>query len=182
MTTLQMILWSCGYLLELVVVIYFTRPTARRIFGAFAGGVAAGLFAIGAVLLGEALGWWQVLFASTFYSVPLVCFGLLSLTPIYLVTWRVARRFGWCGLAVCVFVVAIIGPPRDYFIAAMFPRWMVFGPGVVPILADSAAYVGLIVVGHAVMRLVAGPAREDSLGRPRRKSLGTSVIKNEIES
>ena len=169
MTTQQIILWSCGYLIELVVVIYFTRATARRVIGATAGAVAAGLLAIGAIALGEGLGWWQVMFASTLYPVPVICFGFLSLTPIYLVTWRVSRRFGWGGLAVFVAVVAIIGPPRDYFIAAMFPKWMVFGPGVVPILADSATYAGIVVLGHAVMRLVAGPSGEDPLARhPRR--------------
>jgi len=40
---------------------------------------------------------------------------------------------------------------------------MVFAPGVAPILADAAAYVGMVAIGHAVMRLVAGPAREDRL-------------------
>lgn len=172
MTTKQMIIWSVGYLVELIVVIYFTRATVPRVLGAIAGAVAAGLFAIGAVVLGESLGWWQVLFASSFHSVPLICFGLLSMTPIYLATWRVARRFGWRGLAVCVSVVAIIGPPRDYLIAAMFPQWMVFGRGVIPVLADSAAYVGLVVVGHAVMRLVAGPAGADRLARPRPRIAG----------
>lgn len=165
MTTRQIILWSGGYLIELVVVIYFTRATARRVIGATVGAVAAGLLAVGAVALGEALGWWQVMFASTLYPVAVICFGILSLTPIYLVTWRLARRFGWRGLVVFVSVVAIIGPPRDYFIAAMFPKWMVFAPGVVPILADSATYAGIVVLGHAVMRLIAGPSGEDPLAR-----------------
>ena len=34
-----------------------------------------------------------------------------------------------------------------------------------PILADSAIYVGIVAVGHAVMRLVSGPAGEDRLAR-----------------
>jgi hypothetical protein len=34
-----------------------------------------------------------------------------------------------------------------------------------PILADAAAYVGMVAVGHAVMRFIAGPAREDQLAR-----------------
>jgi hypothetical protein len=66
-------------------------------------------------------------------------------------------------LAVCLVVVAIIGPPRDYLYAAKYPAWMVFAPGVAPILADSATYVGIVVLGHAVMRLIAGPSREDRL-------------------
>ena len=64
-------------------------------------------------------------------------------------------------------IVAVIGPPRDYLIAATFPKWMVFAPGVIPILADAAAYVGMVAVGHAVMRFIAGPASEDQLARTR---------------
>ncbi|MFS8084146.1 MAG: hypothetical protein ACMG6H_00800 [Acidobacteriota bacterium] len=126
----------------------------------------AALLALQVIALCEALGWWRIPFASTPYFVTVLYAGLaISLTPIYLVTWRLARRFGWRGLAVFVGVVAIIGPPRDCLYAATFPKWMVFSPGIAPILADSAAYVLIVVVGHAVMRLVAGPARADHLAR-----------------
>ena len=119
---------------------------------------------LGAIALCEALGWWRVPFASTPYFLPLFYLGLsISLTPIYLVTWRLVRRFGWRGLAVFLCFVAVIGPPRDYLIAATFPKWMVFAPGIAPILADAATYVGFVALGHAVMRLVAGPAGEDRL-------------------
>ena len=87
----------------------------------------------------------------------------ISVTPIYLVTWRLARRFAWRGLTVFISIVSIIGPPRDYLIAAKFPEWMVFAPGVAPILADAATYVGIVVIGHGVMRLIAGPSGEDRL-------------------
>ena len=49
MTTRQIILWACAYLIELVAVVYFTRATADRVMGALAGGVAAGLLAMGAI-------------------------------------------------------------------------------------------------------------------------------------
>jgi hypothetical protein len=166
MTTQQIILCGCAYLVELCAVVYFTRATARRVVGAMVGGAAAGLLGLGAIALSEALGWWWVPFASTPYFLPLFYFGLsISLTPIYLVTWRLARRFRWRGLAVFLSAVAVIGPPRDYLIAAMFPKWMVFAPGVAPILADSATYVGIVALGHAVMRLIAGAACEDRLAR-----------------
>jgi hypothetical protein len=166
MTTQQILLWACAYLVELVAVIYFTRATMRRIMGAVAGGAAAGLLALGAIALSEALGWWHIPFAPTPYFLPLFYLSLsISLTPIYLVTWRVDRRFGWRGLAVFIGVVTVIGPPRDYLIAATFPKWMVFASGVAPILADAATYAGMVALGHAVMRLIAGPAREDRLAR-----------------
>jgi hypothetical protein len=168
MTTQQVILWTCGYLVALMVVIYFTRATLRRVIGAMAGGAAAGLLGIGAIALCETLGWWWVPFASTPYFVALFYLGLaVSLTPIYLITWRVARRFGLCGLAVFIGIVTVIGPPRDYLYATMFPKWMVFAPGVAPIVADAATYACIVIVGHAVMRLIAGSAGEDRLARQR---------------
>ena len=179
MTTQQIILWTCAYLIELGAVIYFTRATTRRVMGALVGGAVAGLLALGAIALCEALGWWRVPFASTPYFLPLFYIGLsISLTPIYLVTWRVARRFAWRGLAVFLCAVAVIGPQRDYLIAATFPKWMVFAPGVAPILADAATYVGMVALGHAVMRIISGPANEDRLtrqpGMPATESLQVS--------
>jgi hypothetical protein len=165
MTAQQIILLGSAYLIELVLVIYFTRATARRVAGALVGAVAAGLLAMGAIVLCEALGWWRVSFASTLYCLPLFYLGLASLTPIYLVTWRLVRRFGWRGLAAFIGIVTIIGPSRDYLIAAMFPEWMVFAPGIAPMLADAATYAALVFVGHDVMRLIAGPARRDRLAR-----------------
>jgi hypothetical protein len=166
MTTQQILLMTGLYLAALVVVTYFTRATTRRVMGALVGGAVVALMALKIIALCEALGWWRIPFASTPYFMPMLYLGLaISCTPIYLVSWRVARRFGWRGLAVCVCIVAVIGPPRDYLYAATFPKWMVFSPGIAPILADSAAYILILVVGHAVMRLVAGPAREDRLAR-----------------
>ena len=164
MTTQQIIIVTCAYMVALVAVIYFTRATSRRVVGALAGGAAVGFMGMGAIVLGNTLELWRVPILWTPYFLALFYFGLsISVTPIYLVTWRVARRFGWRGLAVCLVVVAIIGPPRDYLYAAKYPAWMVFAPGVAPILADSATYVGIVVLGHAVMRLIAGPSREDRL-------------------
>jgi hypothetical protein len=164
MTTQQLIIVTCAYMVALVGVIYFTRATSRRIAGALAGGAAVGCFGMGAIVVGNALGLWRVPIFWTPSFVALFYLGLaISCSPIYLVTWRVARRFGWRGLAVCLGVVAIIGPPRDYLYAARYPAWMVFAPGVAPIIADAATYVGIVAIGHAVMRLVAGPSRADRL-------------------
>ena len=164
MTPLQIIVVTCLYFVALLIVIYFTRATARRIVGAFVGGAAVGLFGMGAIALGNALSLWRVPISWTPYFLSLFYLGLsISVTPIYLVTWRAVRRFGWRGMAVCLGIVAIIGPPRDYLYAMKFPSWMVFAPGVAPIIADALAYIGIVAIGHAVMRLVAGPAREDRL-------------------
>jgi hypothetical protein len=166
MTTRQMLLIIGLYAVALVLVIYFTRAKARRVVGALAGGAAAALLALGAIALSETLGWWQIPFASTPYFALIFYIGVgITCSPIYLVTWRLARRFGWRGLAVFVSIVGIIGPPRDYLYAATFPQWMVFAPGFAPIVADGVTYIGIVLLGHAVMRLVAGPARIDRLAR-----------------
>jgi hypothetical protein len=166
MTTRQLLVVICAYLVELVAVVYFTRPTSRRVAGASAGGAVVGCFGLVAIVLGNALGLWRVPIFWTPYFLTLFYLGfVVSAAPIYLVTWRLARRFGWRGLAVFTSIVTIIGPPRDYLFAATFPAWMVFAPGVAPIFADAVAYIGIVLIGHAVMRLVAGPSREDSLAR-----------------
>jgi hypothetical protein len=166
MTTQQIILMTGAYSLALVAAVYFTRATSRRVVGALAGGATVGLMVQGMIALCEAIGWWRVPFASTPYFLLLLYLGLaISCSPIYLITWRVARRFGWRGLAAFLGAAAVIGPPRDYLIAAKYPEWMVFAPGIAPILADAATYVGIVALGHAVMRLVAGAAREDRFAR-----------------
>jgi hypothetical protein len=166
MTTQQILQWSSAYLLELLVVLWFTRATLRRALGALAGGAVVGLMALGAIAACERLGWWRVPLPPEPYSLALFYLGtVISVVPIYLVTWRTVRRFGWRGLAVWIGGVAIIGPPRDYFIAARFPSWMVFSPGFAPVLADSVTYMGIVALGHAVMHAVSGPARGDRLAR-----------------
>jgi hypothetical protein len=166
MTPLQLIVVTFLYLVELVVVVYFTRATSRRIAGAFVGGAAVAFMGIAAIVLGNVMGLWRVPILWTPYFLTLFYLGFaISVTPIYLVTWRLARRFGWRGLAVFIGIVAVIGPPRDYLFAATFPAWMVFAPGVAPILADAVTYISIVALGHAVMRLTAGPSSEDYLAR-----------------
>ena len=51
------------------------------------------------------------------------------------------------------------------FDMARFPEWGAYGPGVAPVLAVSATYVVMVLLGHGVMRVIAGPARADQLAR-----------------
>jgi hypothetical protein len=46
-----------------------------------------------------------------------------------------------------------------------FPEWGHYRPGIVPVVAVSATYVILVLVGHGVRRMVSGPSREDPLAR-----------------
>jgi len=169
MTTRQLILMNCFYLTALVAIAYFTRATSRRIAGALAGGAASGLAALGVIAVGEAMRWWQVPISFTPYFLALLYFGLvISCAPIYLVSWRIARRFRSRGLAALVGVAAVVGPLRDYQVSARYPEWIDFGPGVVPVLAVAVTYAVTVGLGHAVMGLVAGPAGGDRLARRRR--------------
>jgi hypothetical protein len=166
MTTQQLHLFNGLCLVILVVVAFFTRATARRIAGALAGGTAAGVAALGIIALGEAVGWWHmaITWKPYYLALLLIDFALPS-AYLNLLTWRIARRFGGRGLAVVVVAAAIIGPPRDRWYMNRFPEWGAYAPGIAPVLAVSATYVVLVVLGYAVMRGVAGPAHEDRLAR-----------------
>ena len=148
------------YFAVLILVVYLTRASRPRVVGALAGGLAAAVVALIATTVAELNDWWRVPVVTAASDRAVILAGLaISMVPVYLVTWRVARRFGMRGLTVCVGLAAIAGPPRDYAFAAQFPNWMVFSPGVAPIIVVAVTYVLWIVVGHGVMRLVAGPAR-----------------------
>jgi hypothetical protein len=165
MTTQQLHLFNLFYLCVLSLVIFLTRPTLRRLAGALAGGVAAGVVCLGIIALCERLGWWHMALRWDPYFLTLMMIDFTLCAFIFLLTWRIARRFGWRGLAVVLVVLAIIGPPRDQWYMRKFPEWGSYGPGIAPVLAISASYVILVVVGHGVMRLIAGPAQKDRLAR-----------------
>lgn len=165
MTTQQLHLFNCLYLTVFIVVAFFTRATARRIAGALAGGVAFGVVALGIIALGEKVGWWHMVIPWEPYYLTLLLIDFALCAFIYLITWRIARRFGWRGLAVVVIVVAVIGPPRDYAYMSTFPEWGSYSPGVVPVVVIAAIYAILVPLGHSVMRLVAGPAAGSRLAR-----------------
>ncbi len=167
--TAQEIVWiTFAYAVELAVVIYFTRAIPRRVYGAVTAGAFAAWLLVEIIALGEAVGWWHFQFpvSSTASLVLLLYVGTaISCVPVFLITWRVARRFGWRGLVLALAFVGIIGPPRDYLIVAHFPEWGAFGPGIAPVIADAAAYVAFVAAGHVVMRIVAGRAKMDRLAR-----------------
>lgn len=170
MTTQQVLVMNCLYLAALFIVAYFTRATPRRIAGAMAGAGVAGVAALGVVALGEREGWWHMEIRWEPYFLALLLISITLCGYVFLITWRIARRFGWRGLAIVVIVAAVLGPPRQYWYMQRFPEWGAYAPGVAPILAISATYVLLGSLGHGVMRLVAGPARADQLAnwRPMR--------------
>ena len=163
MTTQQLLVMSCLYLAALVVVAYSTRATPRRLAGALAGTGVAGVAALGVIALGEQAGWWHMAIRWEPYFLALLLTSITLCGYVFLITWRIARRFGWRGLAIVVIVAAVLGPPRDYWYMQRFPEWGAYAPGMAPVLIISATYVLLGSLGHGVMRLVAGPAGADPL-------------------
>ena len=85
---------------------YFTRAVSRRVIGAVAGGAAFGLVWLARWKIDYVMGWWRSRFPET--PEPLTLFSLpivLLLLPcagaaIFLLSWRVSRRFGWMGQTV----------------------------------------------------------------------------------
>ena len=161
-----MIVMAALYLVVFIGVAYLTRAKALRIAGAMCGSAVFGLIAVVAAVQGERQGWWRAPRAgfSHFWLLLWLVFAV-SCAQVYLITWRTARSFGARGLALFVLAAAAVGPARDYWIAATFPEWITFSPGVVTVLAVATIYAMLVVVGHAIMRGVSGPARGDSLAR-----------------
>ena len=177
MTTKQSILIAANgvYLVGLVATVYFTRATARRVAGAFMGGIAVGVVGVGLESLAHSAGWWRYPSVETPYGPPLMYPALVLLWAGFaLVGWRVTRRFGWRGQAAFLGAATILGTLRDYGVAAWLLGFIVFAPGIGPVLADAACWAGTVALAQLVMRLVAGPVRGDPLarrpGRPARIS------------
>jgi len=164
-TTRQLYLFGGLYLVILVVVAVLTRATPRRIAGALLGGAVASVALLGIVAIGENVGWWRMATSWEPYFLILVWASTIPCGFVFLITWRIARRFGGRGLAVAALVAAVLGPVRDYRYMAMFPEWGVYAPGLAPVFAISVTYVILGILGHGTMRLVAGRARADGLAR-----------------
>ena len=165
MTIQQIYLFTGVYVVLLAIVIVVTRATLRRVAGALAGGAIAGIALLVVVAIGESAGWWHFVMTWEPYFLTLMCIGMIPCGFIFLITWRIARRFGGRGLAIVVFAAAVLGPVRDYRYMATFPEWGSYAPGLAPVFAVSAAYVILGILGHGLMRLVAGPAVADRLAR-----------------
>jgi hypothetical protein len=173
MTTQQLLVMSCLYLAALVVVAYFTRATPRRLAGALAGTGVAGVAALGLIALGEQVEWWHIEIRWEPYFLALLLISITLCGYVFLITWRIARRFGWRGLAIVVIVAAVLGPPRNYWYMQRFPEWGAYAPGMAPVLVISATYVLLGSLGHGVMRLVAGAAGADPLADRRGRHIRT---------
>ena len=76
--------------------------------------------------------------------------------------WRIARRFGWRGMAAFVVVVSIGGPIRER-VDLWAAHLMAVAPGTIAWIANTLSWTCALLLSHSIMRLIAGPARDDRL-------------------
>ena len=137
MTIRQIYLSTAYYVILFAVVAVLTRATPKRIAGALAGGGAVGPAMLGIIVLCERAGWWHFVFYwDASYLIQMAISVVLG-TFVFLLTWRLARRFGGRGLAIALILAAVLGPFRDSWYMAKFPEWGYYAPGILPILAIS---------------------------------------------
>src|SRR5438128_11233590 len=121
-TTSELHIFNAIYAVVLITTAVLTRATWRRLVGALAGGLAIGVVALAIIAFGEAVVWWHMAITWEPYFLMLLLIDFSMCAFIFLITWRISRRFGWRGLAVTSLIVAIVGPPRDYWYIHRFPE------------------------------------------------------------
>jgi hypothetical protein len=167
MTIYQAIYIAIGlYLALFAVTVYLARPGGHRLLGAVAGGVAVAVVGVGIESLFHALGFWRYPSVNEPYG-PIMLYPLVVVVfaLIGLIGWRIMRRFGWPGWIAFVVALTAIGVVRDFLVAERVLGIIVLAPGVATVLVDAAIWVATVALAHTVMRLVAGPAGTDRLGR-----------------
>src|SRR5262245_46818426 len=115
----EIAVFSYVCLLVFAAAAFFTRATWLRLLGATVGGL---LFTLAWLLrwrAGYSMGWWRSAFPGT--PDPTVLFlhpARLLLMPLFgaallLVSWRIARRFGWLGCALYILLLGANFAVRD---------------------------------------------------------------------
>jgi len=122
-TAQQLHMFNVLYLAILVIVAVLTRATARRIAGALAGMAVMYPLGLAIIALGERVGWWHWKFPWEPNFLTALGINCLLCAFVFLITWRIARRFGGRGLAVVAVVAAVIGPTRDKSFVERYPEW-----------------------------------------------------------
>jgi hypothetical protein len=160
-----------------LLVIYFTKASLRRVSAALLGGIAGGLLNLVADLVAFRLQLWHYASMHPAYAPPwfYVTAALGYGAVLSLIGWRIARRFGRRGVLIFLACIAAYGLLRDFLGTAAANasgiHLLVLTPGPLTVLADALCWVGCVGIAMLVMRLVAGPAREDRLARQRALSL-----------
>ena len=161
-------LFLCCTLAVSVGSVYLTRALPLRVAGALAGGVPVAAAMMIKFTLGYSIGWWRSRFAespdpmSLFSPVFFLAIALAGAAYL-LLCWRVSRRFGWVGLTVLIVALSGQFALHDRFL--WDPALNIVSVGIYPLVTDAALWAVGFALGYAVMRLIAGPARNDPFAR-----------------
>jgi len=125
---------------------YFTRADRRHILGAVVG---ASLYAVVNYVWDRAaavFGWWTYPAWSESGQFPLTGYllaGIVGGGAFGLVGWRILRRWHWKGLAGFLLFWAVYAVVHDYGGSRLFAssNLMLFGPGLMPIIANVLWYI-----------------------------------------
>ncbi len=140
---------------------YFTRANVRRIAGALVGALAYGSINYGWDQVADHLGWWDYPAWLGTGRAPLTLYVLAGIVggAMGLIGWRLVLRWGWRGLVGYLLFWAIYAVAHDYGGSKAFAnsQLMVFGPGLLPIIADILWYITGNAATLIAIRLVGGP-------------------------
>lgn len=171
----QFVLWLCISLAGFGGAVLLTGAKLLRVAGALAG---ATLFAVAELVkfkLDFFMGWWQSRIVDVPNPLSLFPQPLLFLTIAFasaillLISWRVARRFGWRGQTIFFVAFAVWAGLRERvwfgdLTLMMAPSWCFY-----PVAADMALLGVGFTLAYALMLAVAGQPRDDMLSGPRRQ-------------
>jgi hypothetical protein len=138
--------------------------------GALAGGTLIAASGFLTLRLDYSMGWCRSRFAEnpdpfSLFSPPLLfLIVLLQGVAFLLGSWRVSRRYGWVGTA-CMLTSAGLIAVRDRLWWDRLMQMMTVAWGLVPVASDAALLASGYALGYAVMRLIAGRARDDLFAR-----------------
>jgi hypothetical protein len=154
-----------------LLIAFFTRATPRRLAAVLVGSLPIIPLVMLYDTIAARLGWWQYPAVEggpapfAWYLAAAVFYG----ATLGLVGWRVIRRYGRSGLFGFLITFAVFGVARDYAYSRT-THLIVFGRGLVPLIADLVAYTSAALLVQLVMYWVAGPPAADRLARQARAS------------
>jgi len=148
------------------VVVFLSRAGLRRTVGALVASIPIIPMVMSYDRIASHFGWWHYP-SVTAANAPLAWYVAAALgygAAFGLVGWRVIRRWEIRGLLVFLLLFAVFGVARDYGYS-MTTRFILFGPGPIPLLADLFSYGSAAAVVQLLMRWIVGSARSDALVR-----------------
>src|SRR5664279_1244775 len=148
------------------VVVFLSRAGSRRTVGALVASIPILPLVMSYDRIASHFGLWHYPSVPA-ANAPLAWYVAAALgygAAFGLVGWRVVRRWEIRGLLVFLSLFAVFGVARDYGYS-MTTRFILFGPGPIPLLADLFSYGSAAAVVQLLMRWIVGSARSDALVR-----------------